>query len=237
MEFIDGPSLEDRLRQGGPLEVEEIVRVGLQTAAGLAAAHDQGLVHRDIKPANILLENGTRRVKITDFGLARAVDDASLTQSGFIVGTPAYMSPEQANGDPVDHRSDLFSLGSLLYQLCTGRPPFHAASTRGGAQTGPRRHPPPAARGQRRRAGVAGSAHLPAARQGPGRPLSVGRGSGRRPWPTPGATATAGFGRAATPAATGWRKPGQALPSRGPRSAVSAGRRRCRLPDFPRPHR
>ncbi len=131
MEFIDGPSLEDRLRLGGPPEVEEIVRLGLQTAAGLAAAHDQGLVHRDIKPANILLESSTRRVKITDFGLARAVDDGSLTQSGLIVGTPAYMSPEQANGDPVDHRADLFSLGSLLYQLCTGRPPFLAASTQG----------------------------------------------------------------------------------------------------------
>jgi DNA-binding beta-propeller fold protein YncE len=129
MEFIDGVSLEDRLRRGGPLEVGEVVRVGLQIAAGLAAAHRQGLVHRDIKPANILLENGSGRVKITDFGLARAADDAGLTQSGHVVGTPAYMSPEQANGDPVDHRSDLFSLGSLLYTLCTGRPPFHAAST------------------------------------------------------------------------------------------------------------
>jgi len=129
MEFIDGLSLEDRLREGGPLAVEEILQVGQQIAAGLAAAHQQGLVHRDIKPANILLENNTRRVKITDFGLARAVDDTSLTQSGFVVGTPAYMSPEQASGDPVDHRSDLFSLGTVLYRLCTGGPPFHAAST------------------------------------------------------------------------------------------------------------
>ncbi len=129
MEFIDGLSLEDKLRQGGPLEVKEVLRVGLQIAAGLAAAHQQGLVHRDIKPANILLDKSARRVKITDFGLARAVDDASLTQSGLVVGTPAYMSPEQANGDPVDHRSDLFSLGSLLYRLCTGGPPFYAAST------------------------------------------------------------------------------------------------------------
>jgi hypothetical protein len=129
MEFIDGLSLEDRVRHGGPLEVEEVLRVGVQIAAGLAAAHQQGLVHRDIKPANILLDNSARRVKITDFGLARAVDDPGLTQSGFAVGTPAYMSPEQANGDAVDHRSDLFSLGSLLYKLCTGRLPFHAANT------------------------------------------------------------------------------------------------------------
>ena len=100
-----------------------------QVAAGLAAAHARGLVHRDVKPANILLENGVERVKITDFGLARAVDDASLTQSGLIAGTPAYMSPEQADGTKVDHRSDLFSLGSVLYALCAGRPPFRAETT------------------------------------------------------------------------------------------------------------
>src|SRR6202035_1738856 len=94
-----------------------------------SAAHAQGLVHRDVKPANILLENGVERVKITDFGLARAVDDASLTQSGLIAGTPAYMSPEQANGEHVDPRSDLFSLGSVLYTLCAGHAPFRADTT------------------------------------------------------------------------------------------------------------
>src|SRR6185436_1237719 len=98
-------------------------------AEGLAAANKQGLVHRDIKPANILLENGVERVKITDFGLARAVEDASVTQSGVIAGTPMFMSPEQANGEAVDHRSDLFSLGSVLYVMCTGRPPFRATTT------------------------------------------------------------------------------------------------------------
>src|SRR5262249_30816777 len=109
-----------------PLPVLEILRIGLQIAEGLAAAHRQGLIHRDIKPANILLENSVERVKITDFGLARAVDDASLTRSGVIAGTPAYMSPEQAGGERVDPRSDLFSLGSVLYALCTGHPPFRA---------------------------------------------------------------------------------------------------------------
>src|SRR5262249_46596973 len=94
-------------------------------------AHAQGLVHRDIKPANILLEDGVERVKLTDFGLARAVDDASLTQSGMIAGTPLYMSPEQAEGKTVDHRSDLFSLGSVLYAMCTGRPPFRSETTMG----------------------------------------------------------------------------------------------------------
>jgi WD40 repeat protein len=129
MEYVHGISLQDRLDRGGPLEVKEILRIGMQTAAGLAAAHKQGLIHRDVKPANILLENGVQRVKLTDFGLARAVDDVRLTQSGVVAGTPPYMSPEQANGQPVDPRSDLFSLGSVLYALCTGRPPFRADST------------------------------------------------------------------------------------------------------------
>ena len=129
MQMVAGVSLEERLKQAGPLEVKEILRIGMQTARGLAAAHAQGLVHRDIKPANILLENGVHRVKITDFGLARAVDDASLTQSGVIAGTPLFMSPEQARGDFLDHRSDLFSLGSVLYTLCTGRTPFRAGNT------------------------------------------------------------------------------------------------------------
>jgi serine/threonine-protein kinase len=126
MAYVPGKSLQDRLDQNGPLDLREILRIGMQTAAGLAAAHAQGLVHRDIKPSNILLENGVERVKITDFGLARAVDDASLTQSGVVTGTPQYMAPEQARGEAVDHRADLFSLGSTLYAMCTGRPPFRA---------------------------------------------------------------------------------------------------------------
>jgi len=128
MQFVDGVSLQEKLDRGGVLGLREILRIGLQTAEGLAAAHKQGLVHRDIKPANILLENGVERVKITDFGLARAADDARLTQSGMIAGTPQYMSPEQAEGATVDQRSDLFSLGSVLYAACTGRPPFRASS-------------------------------------------------------------------------------------------------------------
>jgi hypothetical protein len=131
MEYVAGVSLQERLDASGPLELKEILRIGVQTAFGLVAAHGQGLIHRDIKPANILLENGVERVKITDFGLARAVDDASLTQSGVIAGTPQYMAPEQATGEAVDHRADLFSLGSVLYALCTGRAPFQASGTMG----------------------------------------------------------------------------------------------------------
>ena len=129
MQFIDGCSLQEKLERAGPLPLKEIVRIGLQVATGLAAPHSQGLVHRDVKPANILLEDVVERVKITDFGLARAVDDASLSQSGVIAGTPAYMSPEQARGEHVDQRSDLFSLGSVLYALCTGHAPFRASTT------------------------------------------------------------------------------------------------------------
>lgn len=126
MPFVPCESLQQRLDRQGALDVKEVLRIGMQAALGLAAAHAQGLVHRDVKPANILLEANVERVMLTDFGLARAVDDATLTRTGIIAGTPQYMSPEQANGDAVDHRSDLFSLGSVLYAMCTGRPPFRA---------------------------------------------------------------------------------------------------------------
>src|SRR5262249_8910552 len=126
MEYVAGPSLQQRLDQRGPLELKEVLRIGMQTAAGLAAAHAQGLIHRDIKPANILLQNGVERVKITDFGLAHAADDVRLTCPDTISGTPHYMAPEQAAGQAADPRSDLFSLGSVLYAMCTGRAPFEA---------------------------------------------------------------------------------------------------------------
>ncbi len=131
MPFVACESLQQRLDRQGPLDVKDVLRIGLQAAHGLAAAHAQGLVHRDVKPANILLETSVERVMLTDFGLARAVDDATLTRTGIIAGTPQYMSPEQANGDGIDHRSDLFSLGSVLYAMCTARPPFRAETTFG----------------------------------------------------------------------------------------------------------
>ncbi len=129
MPYVGCESLQQRIDRTGPLELLDILRIGMQTANGLASAHAQGLVHRDVKPANILLEIGVERVMLTDFGLARAIDDASITRTGVIAGTPQYMSPEQARGEPIDARSDLFSLGSVLYSLATGRPPFRAEST------------------------------------------------------------------------------------------------------------
>lgn len=145
MKYIPGVSLQQRLDRDGPLPLADIVRIGMEMASGLAAAHARGLIHRDIKPANILLETreaapgdstatvalgeastSVFRVKITDFGLARAADDSSLTQTGVVAGTPDYMSPEQARGENLDARTDLFSLGSVLYFMCTRRAPFHA---------------------------------------------------------------------------------------------------------------
>jgi serine/threonine protein kinase len=128
MEYVDGQSLQQKIDEFGALDVKSILRIGMQTAAGLAAAHRQGLVHRDVKPSNVLLENGIERVKLSDFGLARAVDDVGVTLTGQITGTPQYMSPEQAQAQRVDHRADLFSLGCVLYAMCTGRAAFRADS-------------------------------------------------------------------------------------------------------------
>ncbi|MEM9588046.1 MAG: serine/threonine-protein kinase [Planctomycetota bacterium] len=131
MPYARGESLASRIRRQGPLNTEAVLNIACQVADGLAAAHANGLVHRDVKPSNILLGDGVERLKLTDFGLARAVDDVGLTRSGTLAGTPEYMSPEQASGDSVDHRSDLFSLGSVIHTMCTGQPPFTSDSCYG----------------------------------------------------------------------------------------------------------
>lgn len=142
MELVEGTTLDAYLQTSGKLQTGEVVSLAYQTAQGLAAAHMQGLVHRDIKPANILLEKSARHaqgprplsqwnVKIADFGLARVATETGLTRSGLIAGTPQYMSPEQANGQEIGSRSDLFSLGSMMYAMCTGRPAFAAESAIG----------------------------------------------------------------------------------------------------------
>jgi serine/threonine protein kinase len=131
MEFLAGESLDSRLERDRTLPISEVLRIGREVAEGLEAAHEADLVHRDIKPANIWLETcpGRKsrepRVKILDFGLARAVSQAGqLTQTGAVIGTPAFMAPEQACGLPLDKRCDLFSLGCVLYRMTTGRNPF-----------------------------------------------------------------------------------------------------------------
>jgi Leucine-rich repeat (LRR) protein len=149
MQFLTGETVAERLKKEGKLPLDEALRIGRETALGLAIAHEHGLIHRDIKPANIFLTRGPLaglpadetaewisgasekgKVKILDFGLARAVaDDAHITGSGAIVGTPSYMAPEQAAGEEVDHRADLFSLGCVLYHMATGQSPFQGRNT------------------------------------------------------------------------------------------------------------
>jgi serine/threonine protein kinase len=130
MEYLLGYPLDQYLRVTGELPLAQVLRVGRETALGLVAAHDLGLVHRDIKPGNIWLEAPHGRVKLLDFGLARAQnDDTQLTTSGIVVGTPAFMSPEQARGHKLDGRSDLFSLGVMLYRVATGKMPFDGPTT------------------------------------------------------------------------------------------------------------
>jgi serine/threonine protein kinase/WD40 repeat protein len=136
MELLSGMSLAEWLARGGKATVAQVLRIGRDVARGLAAAHACGLVHRDIKPGNLWLEKDpaakpgrargswTYRVKILDFGLARPVDAVGLTQHGVLVGTPQFVAPEQAAGKPIDGRADLFSLGCVLYLLCTGQVPF-----------------------------------------------------------------------------------------------------------------
>ncbi len=130
MELLEGEPLDRWLERAGTPSLEETLRIGREISLALAAAHSRGLIHRDVKPANIWLEAPTRRVKLLDFGLARPQDtDAHITKSGVIVGTPMYMAPEQARGETLDGRTDLFSLGCVIYQLVTGRLPFDGKTT------------------------------------------------------------------------------------------------------------
>ncbi|MEP6167688.1 MAG: serine/threonine-protein kinase, partial [Rhodopirellula bahusiensis] len=131
MPYVACRTLQQRIDTEGPLPITDVLRIGIQVAAALAAAHRQGLVHRDVKPANILIEPAVDRTMLTDFGLARAADDVTVTRSGVIAGTPQYMSPEQARGESVDARSDLFALGCVLYAMATGRPPFRSETSYG----------------------------------------------------------------------------------------------------------
>jgi len=129
MEYLDGPTLKELLAQEGPLPIPRVAALVQQIAAGLEAAHRQGIVHRDLKADNVLVvptETGTEQAKIVDFGIAKAIGagERALTRTGFVVGTPEYMSPEQLLGEEVDHRSDVYALALLAYHLLTGDMPF-----------------------------------------------------------------------------------------------------------------
>ena len=131
MELIDGETLQSHIHEKGPLPAKEITELSIQVVQGLAAAHKQGLVHLDVKPSNILLErvsDGTR-AKLTDFGLALYIDDAGQVVPEAVLGTPAYMSPEQAKGEKIDQRADLFSFGSVVFAMCSGQAAFSGDQT------------------------------------------------------------------------------------------------------------
>lgn len=124
MEFLDGPSLRDYLHANGPLPLNHALQIGLDLCDALGFAHGQGVVHRDVKPDNVHLVQPSNTAKLTDFGIARVLEEPSMTSTGQVFGTPSYMSPEQLMARRVDHRTDLFSLGVLLYEIITGKKPF-----------------------------------------------------------------------------------------------------------------
>ncbi len=123
MQFVEGEDLSTVLKREGRLPNPRLIHVFRQILEGLRAAHDQGVIHRDLKPQNIMLD-AADNVYVTDFGLAKSLEQSGMTQTGAIVGTPYYMSPEQVKGSPIDHRSDIYSLGVILYEMSTGRLPF-----------------------------------------------------------------------------------------------------------------
>ena len=122
MEYVDGKTLSERVQSSGPLEAAEAAALIGQTADALVEAHARGIVHRDVKPSNILIADGS--AKLNDFGIARSADDASLTQTGLVTGSPAYLAPEVASGSSATPASDVWSLGATLYHAVTGSPPY-----------------------------------------------------------------------------------------------------------------
>ncbi|GAB3749040.1 protein kinase domain-containing protein [Lysobacter olei] len=145
MDFVDGEGLDHLIDRDGPLPVERATRIARQLAEGLAAAHARSVVHRDLKPANVLVD-GDGDAYISDFGVARSLASQGLTQTGAVVGTPDYLSPEQARGEAVDARSDLYALGLILYEMLTGRMPFAGATVSEALAQRMVRTPPPVTR-------------------------------------------------------------------------------------------
>jgi eukaryotic-like serine/threonine-protein kinase len=128
MEYVDGPSCSDLLREHGNLSVEDTVRIVIEACHGLDYAHRAGVIHRDVKPGNLLISNETGAVKLADFGIAKAAEQTRVTQVGSVLGTAAYLSPEQAQGKEAGQASDIYSLGVCAYQLLTGKLPYEYSS-------------------------------------------------------------------------------------------------------------
>ncbi|MBW3664379.1 MAG: protein kinase [Actinobacteria bacterium] len=127
MEHVGGGTLADLIEDEAPLDPARVVQIMAQVCEGLGAAHDIGIIHRDVKPANIMFdEHG--RAKVADFGIARALTDVTITRTGTLLGSAAYLSPEQAAGKPIDTRADIYALGCVVYEMLTGKPPFHGGS-------------------------------------------------------------------------------------------------------------
>src|SRR5437870_5825162 len=126
MEYVKGRSLRQLIRTEGPLHPQRVAEIGAEIASALAFAHQNGVIHRDVKPGNVVI-SPSGQVKVTDFGIARAAGNAqeALTQTGAVMGTATYFSPEQAQGRPIDPRSDVYALGIVLYEMLVGRPPFY----------------------------------------------------------------------------------------------------------------
>ena len=179
MEYVEGQSCAELLREQGRLSTAEVVEICAQACRGLDYAHRNGVIHRDIKPGN-LLRNPEGIVKIADFGIAKAADDSDITRVGSVIGTAAYLSPEQARGEPAGPPSDLYALGVVAYQLITGRLPYQGASLTDLAR---QQEYGPADRRPRGRAGLPGRPQRrdhARARVRPGAALRLGAGDGAR---------------------------------------------------------
>ena len=197
MEYVEGRSLSEIIRTDGPLHPRRAAEITADVAAALGFAHRNGVVHRDVKPGNIII-SPTGQVKVADFGIAQAItggaEQQNLTQAGAVMGTATYFSPEQAQGKPVDPRSDLYSLGCVLFEMLTSRPPFTGDTPVAIAYKHVQETAPLPERLGRRRAARPRGHRRAAAGQGPGRSLRVGRGPARRSAQLPRGPAGLGAG-------------------------------------------